>query len=156
MNQNNQLEQNRSRVGRRSNGNSQPENQYQNQNQSQTQNQSQNQDQNQHEPVLKPAYDIQEMDEAWGLTAHLPGATKDSVEISAEQGRFVVRARRAWKKPETWSTVYRETVDAAYELVLEHENLIAADKIHAELKNGVLRVSLPKAEAIKPRKISVS
>lgn len=140
MNQNNQLEQNRSRSVRRSNGTDE-------------QREAAAAEQ---ELALKPAYDIQETEEAWGLTAHLPGAAKDSVEISAEQGRFVVRARRSWKKPEAWSTIYRETVDAPYELVLEHENLIAADKVHAELKNGVLRVSLPKAEAIKPRKIAVS
>jgi HSP20 family molecular chaperone IbpA len=42
-----------------------------------------------------------------------------------------------------------------FELVLEHDNAINVDQIHAELKDGVLRVALPKQEALKPRKIAV-
>ncbi len=106
--------------------------------------------------TLKPAYELTENKEAWGLTAHLPGVTKDGLELTAEEGRVTIRGRRAWQKPEAWTAVYRESVDAPYELVLEHDNTVDADKIHAELKDGVLRVSLPKAEALKPRKIAVN
>ena len=106
--------------------------------------------------TLKPAYEVTENKEAWGLTAYLPGVTKDGLEITAEEGRVSIRGRRAWQKPEGWTAVYRESVDAPYELVLEHDNTVDADKIHAELKDGVLRVSLPKAEALKPRKIAVN
>lgn len=106
--------------------------------------------------TLKPAYEVTENAEAWGLMAHLPGVTKDGLELTAEEGRITIRGRRAWQKPEAWTAVYRESVDAPYELVLEHDNTVDADKIHAELKDGVLRVSLPKAEALKPRKIAVN
>lgn len=40
--------------------------------------------------------------------------------------------------------------------MLQHDNCIDVEKIHAELKDGVLRISLPKAEAIKPRKVTVN
>jgi HSP20 family protein len=106
--------------------------------------------------TLKPAYEITENAEAWGLIAQLPGVTKEGLELTAEEGRVTVRGRRAWQKPEAWTAVYRESVDAPYELTLEHDNTVDADKIHAELKDGVLRVSLPKAEALKPRKIVVN
>ena len=105
--------------------------------------------------TLKPAYELTENAEAWGLTAQLPGVTKDGLEVTAEDGRITVRGRRQWRKPEGWTAVYRESLDAPYELVLEHDNTVDAEKIHAELKDGVLRVSLPKAEAVKPRKIDV-
>ena len=108
------------------------------------------------ELTVKPAYEITENKEAWGLTAHLPGVTKEGLELTAEEGRVTIRGRRVWAKPEGWTAVYRESVDAPYELVLEHDNTVDADKIHAELKEGVLRVSLPKAEAVKPRKITVN
>jgi HSP20 family protein len=106
--------------------------------------------------AIKPAYELTENDEAWGLTVQLPGVTKDGLDLTAEEGRVTIKGRRAWKKPEGWTSVYRESVEAPFELALEHDNTVDADKIHAELKDGVLRVSLPKAEAIKPRKITVS
>ena len=106
--------------------------------------------------TVKPAYELTESPEAWGLTAHLPGVTKEGLELTAEDGRVTIRGRRSWQKPEGWTAVYRESLDAPYELALEHENTVDADKIHAELKDGVLRVSLPKAEAVKPRKIALN
>ena len=41
-------------------------------------------------------------------------------------------------------------------MTLQHDNTVDADRIQAELKDGVLRVSLPKVEAVKPRKINVN
>lgn len=106
--------------------------------------------------TVKPAYEITENAEAWGLIVHLPGVVRENLEVTAEDGLVTVRGRRSWQKPEGWTAVYRESVDAPFELVLEHDNSVDADKIHAELKEGVLRVSLPKAEALKPRKIAVN
>ncbi len=105
---------------------------------------------------VKPVYELTESPEAWGLTAYLPGVTKEGLELTAEEGVIAIRGRRTWQKPEAWSSIYRESLDAPFELVLEHDNTVDADKIHAELKDGVLRVSLPKTEAVKPRKITVS
>lgn len=106
--------------------------------------------------TLKPVYELKENAEAWGLTVQLPGVAKDGLELSAEDGVLSIRGRRVWQKPEGWTQLYRETVDAPYALALEHDNSVDVDKIHAELKDGVLRVSLPKAEAVKPRKIAVN
>lgn len=108
------------------------------------------------EPTLKPVYDVKETAEAYGLTVYLPGVTKDGLELTAEDGLLTIRGKRAWRQPEGWTALYRETADAAYELALTHDNTIDADKIHAELKEGVLRVALPKTEAVKPRKIAVA
>jgi HSP20 family molecular chaperone IbpA len=108
------------------------------------------------EITLKPAYDLKETAEAWGLVVQLPGVAKDGLELTVEEGLIRLVGRRAWRKPEGWTQLYRESVDAAFELELTHDNSIDADKIHAELKDGVLRVSLPKTEAVKPRKIAVN
>jgi HSP20 family protein len=108
------------------------------------------------ESTVRPVYEIKETPEAWGLTALLPGVTKDGLELTAEEGLITIRGGRQWKAPSGWTTLYRESSDAAFELSLAHDNTIDVNRIHAELKDGVLRVSLPKAEAIKPRKIAVS
>lgn len=113
-------------------------------------------EQAQQEFTLKPAYEISETPEAWGLVAQLPGVTKDGLEVTAEEGVVSIRGRRIWQKPEGWTSLYRESYDAPYALTLEHDNTVDAEKIVAELKDGVLRVSLPKAEALKPRKIAVN
>ena len=107
-------------------------------------------------PTVKPHYEIKETDEAWGLAVYLPGVAKEGLEITAEESQLRIVGRRAWKQPEGWTALYRESTDAPYELVLAHDNAIDPEKIHAELADGVLRASLPKAEAIKPRKIAVS
>jgi HSP20 family molecular chaperone IbpA len=107
-------------------------------------------------PTVKPAYEIKETAESYGITVFLPGVAKDDVELTSENGQFRIFARRSWQQPEGWTAVYRESHDAAYELVLAHDNVIDADKVVAELRDGVLRVSLPKTEAVKPRKIAIS
>jgi HSP20 family protein len=108
------------------------------------------------EYTIKPLYELKETEEAWGLTVQLPGVAKDGLELSVEDNVINIRGRRAWQKPEGWTQLYRESVDAPFALALEHDNSVDVDKIHAELKEGVLRVSLPKAEAVKPRKIAVN
>jgi len=108
------------------------------------------------EPTVRPLYEVKETDDAWGLQVYLPGVAKDGLEFTAEEGLVTIRGRRGWNAPAAWTMLYRESADSPFELVLRHDNSIDVEKIHAELKDGVLRVSLPKAEAIKPRKIAVS
>ncbi len=105
---------------------------------------------------VKPAYEITETTDAFGVTVQLPGVAKSDLEITVEETEVRIVGRRSWKQPEGWTALHRETVDAPFELILAHENAIDTDKIVAELRDGLLRVSLPKHEAIKPRKIAVS
>ncbi len=106
--------------------------------------------------TVKPAYEIKETPDAWGVVVQLPGVAKDGLEITAEEAQIRIVGRRAWKQPEGWTALHRETANAPFELVLAHDNAIDADKVAAELRDGVLRVSLPKHEAVKPRKIAVN
>jgi HSP20 family molecular chaperone IbpA len=106
--------------------------------------------------TVKPAYEIKETPEAFGLTVALPGVAKDGLELTAEENQLRIVGRRQWKQPEGWTSLYRESGDATFELVLEHDNAIDAEKITAELRDGILHASLPKHEAVKPRKIAVS
>lgn len=107
-------------------------------------------------PGIRPVYELRENDDAWGLTVYLPGVSKNGLSITDEDGSLVIRGDRAWKQPGGWTSVYRESTDLPFELVLAHDNGFDIEKVHAELKDGVLRLSLPKVEARKPRKINVS
>ena len=107
-------------------------------------------------PGVRPLYDIRENTDAWGVTVHLPGVAKEGLSITDEDGVLTVRGERAWKQPNGWTSLYRESSDLPFELSLRHDQAIDADKAHAELKDGILRLSLPKAEAKKPRKIAIA
>lgn len=108
------------------------------------------------EPFLTPAYELKQNGDNYGLEIFVPGVAKDAVEIQVDQGELVVTARRRWKAPEGWTEVFRETADADYRLRVDLNDAVDVDKINAELEHGVLRVTLPKAEALKPRKIGIS
>lgn len=107
-------------------------------------------------PTVQPTYQLQETGEAYRVTVQLPGVAKDGLDFTAEDGQLRIVGRRQWQKPEGWTALHRESASASFELVLTHDNAIDADKIVAELTDGVLRVTLPKHEALKPRKIAVS
>lgn len=105
---------------------------------------------------IRPAYDVQETADAYQLTVQLPGVAKDGLELTAENDELRIAGRRTWTLPEGWTPLHRESRDASFELVLTHDNAIDADKIAAELRDGVLNVTLPKQEALKPRRIAVA
>lgn len=102
-----------------------------------------------------PVYDIKESADAYGLEILLPGVAKDAVELQVDQNELVVTARRRWQAPKGWTEVFRETADADYRLRVDLSDSVNLERINAELEQGVLRVTLPKAEALKPRKITV-
>ena len=107
-------------------------------------------------PGQKPAYQITENDDAYQLIVQLPGVDKSGLDITSGNGEIRVVGRRAWKQPENWTLRHGESDLSTYELVLTHDNLLNSDRISAELRDGVLAVTLPKAEAVKPRKITVN
>jgi HSP20 family molecular chaperone IbpA len=105
--------------------------------------------------TVAPAYRVNETEEAYGLQVFLPGVTKYGLDLSLEKSEITLVARREWKKPEGWTPLYREIRTADFALTLRHDNTFDAERVRAELKDGVLYVTLPKAEANKPRKIQV-
>jgi len=108
------------------------------------------------ERFITPAYALKESSDAYGLELFVPGVAKDDVELSVDQGELVITARRRWKAPEGWTEVFRESTDDPYRLRLDLNEAVNVEKINADLGEGVLRVTLPKAEALKPRKIEIS
>jgi HSP20 family protein len=100
-----------------------------------------------------PRVDVMETDEELLLFADLPGTKPGDVDIRFENGELALHGRR---NPEKHGRLWqREYEPGNFYRVFRLTEAIAADKIHAELKNGVLTVHLPKAEAVKPRKIAV-
>jgi HSP20 family protein len=104
----------------------------------------------------RPRYDIEETDHGFGLTVFLPGVAKAGLEITDEGGELRVKGKRGPGAPGGAAALHRETSDVPYELVLSHDSSVDTTKVVAELKDGILRLSVPKAESAKPRKIAIS
>jgi HSP20 family protein len=106
--------------------------------------------------VRRPFYEITETDTAFSLEVSLPGVSKEGLEITDEGGALTITGKRTSRLPEGLEVLHRESTDASFELVLTHDNTIEAEKAEAELRDGVLRLKIAKAESAKPRKITVS
>ena len=102
-----------------------------------------------------PHYEVRETADAFVVTAQLPGVAKSSLETTVDGETLTVLGRRAFTTPSDWTQVYREIPQADFQLVLELDRRVNREAVRAELNQGILTLTLPKAEAIKPRKIEV-
>jgi HSP20 family molecular chaperone IbpA len=105
--------------------------------------------------TLVPRYDVQETAEAFVVTAFLPGVDRSALETHVDGENLTVFGRRTWTPPADWAVVSRESLDADYRLVLEIDHRINREAVQAELTQGVLKLTLPKAESQKPRRIEI-
>jgi HSP20 family protein len=104
--------------------------------------------------TLTPRVDVLETADELLLVADLPGVDPKDVDVRFENGELTLHGRRDLshngKQP-----LYTEYEVANYYRAFRVSEQVAGDRIAAELKNGVLKVRLPKAEAAKPRRIAV-
>ncbi len=107
-------------------------------------------------PARRPHHTLAETDGAYTFTVYLPGVTKAGLEITDENGELTIVGTRARTFPESVTVLRRETSEATFRLVIAHDSAVDADKIAAELKDGVLQLTLAKAESAKPRKVAVA
>jgi HSP20 family protein len=104
---------------------------------------------------IRPTVNIYENQEGYVLEAELPGVNKDGVSVSLEGNLLTLEGRRARATAPETESLYRETQDADFRRVFEVDPAIDGERITARIEQGVLTLTLPKAEAAKPRKITV-
>lgn len=106
--------------------------------------------------VFLPAVNIYETKDHVVLMADMPGVDEKSVDITLENDVLTIQGRSGVEAPQGLEPAYAEYSAGDYRrsFSLAAER-IARDGIEASVKNGVLKVTLPKAEAAKPKKIAV-
>lgn len=106
--------------------------------------------------VYKPSVKILESVEGLELIAEVPGADQNSTEVVVNKDTLVVRARvtESPANPDA-RVVYADHRDGDYERTFQLAPEIDRSRIEAHVKDGVLRVRLPKSQAALPQKISV-
>lgn len=105
------------------------------------------------EKYIKPAVNIIETEEGLTLTADIPGASKDSLDISVEKGILTINAPVIYTLP--GQAVYSEFELSSYYRQFSIPETLDQQKAIADLTNGILTLRIPKVEIAKPRKIEV-
>jgi HSP20 family molecular chaperone IbpA len=101
---------------------------------------------------------VQVIENAQGITlyADLPGVSKDSLELNIEHDTVTIEGRLALDVPEGLEVTHAEVSIPRFRRVFTLSKELDANKIAAELVNGVLTLRIPKAEHAQPRRIPVS
>ncbi len=106
--------------------------------------------------VFKPDVDIIEQKDNTVLTADLPGVDEHSLDITLEKNVLTIKGSVEQKIPAGFRLAYGEYEVGDYERVFTLSDEVDKDRIQASIRNGVLRLVLPKAAAAKARKITVT
>ena len=104
-------------------------------------------------PTVAPPVDVYESVDELLLLADLPGVASANLNVHVNDGELVLEARRDFSAD--GQAVEMEFGDCNFQRRFAVPTGIDVGKISAELKDGVLRLRLPKSEALKPRKIEV-
>jgi len=105
------------------------------------------------EKYIKPSVNIIETEEGLTLTADIPGASRDTLDVNVEKGIMTISAPVCWNMP--GNAGYSEFELASYYRQFSIPETLDHEKASANLTNGVLKLWVPKAEAAKPRKIEI-
>jgi HSP20 family protein len=104
---------------------------------------------------VTPEVNIYETKDGYTLEAEMPGVNKDGLEITLEGLEITLTGRRA-AEVGSGETLFRERHGADYRRVFELDPAIDTARISARMNQGVLFLTLPKSEQVKPRKITVN
>jgi HSP20 family protein len=104
---------------------------------------------------VAPEVNIFESKDQYVLEAEMPGVNKEGLEITLQDNVLTIIGHRA-DQPIGGEPLYRESRKADYRRVFELDPGIDGEKISARVDQGVLTLTLPKAERVKPRKITVA
>lgn len=103
-----------------------------------------------------PQVNILETKDEYLLEAEMPGVNKDGLEVLLEGNELSIIGRRQQDEPQNADLVYRESTPRDYRRSFVLDPTIDTGKINAQMEQGVLKLHLPKAEKVKPRKIAVT
>jgi HSP20 family protein len=96
----------------------------------------------------------EDTDSAW-IEAELPGLTMNDIELTVQDNQLTLSGQRKLQAPQNATWYRRERSEGSFTRTFTLPWEIDANKVEAKLKDGVLTVHLPKAEAAKPRKVKV-
>ncbi len=108
--------------------------------------------------ALVPALDVSETDHEYLVKAELPGIKKDDLEVEIHDGVLTINAETKYENEhkEDGRIIRQERRYGKFVRSMRLGDEVDKEKVMAEYKDGVLTLRLPKAEAVKPKKIAVN
>jgi len=104
-----------------------------------------------------PALDVHEDKDNFVVHADLPGMKREEIEVSLHDGALSISGDRKAEKKFDEAEVYRtERFFGKFQRTVTLPAPVAADKVKAQYKDGILTITLPKTEAAKPKQIEVN
>ena len=102
-----------------------------------------------------PRLSLEDKGEALLLRAEVPGVLDKDLELQVEESTVTLKGERKEQVEEGYSVHRKERANFRFARSFRLPVKVAADNAVAELRNGVLTLTLPKAEVAKPRKVAV-
>jgi HSP20 family protein len=111
----------------------------------------------QHGTAWAPPIDVYETDDRYVVTAEVPGLAREQIELAVKDNRLTIRGMRSGSVPENSSRHYHqvERGHGSFERTFQFADPVHQERITADLREGVLTITLPKT-ASPPRRIQVS
>ena len=106
-------------------------------------------------PTMIPRVDVLEDDMGITLLADLPGVSRDSLEIHVEGDSLTIEGGVTAATPEAMEAAYAEVRVPRYRRSFTLSRELDGGRIEAQLKDGVLRLRIPKQEHAQPRRVSI-
>jgi HSP20 family protein len=106
-------------------------------------------------PFVVPPVDVYEDEAGITLLADVPGVSRDRLGVRVDGQDLVLEATASTAQPDGMQLVYGEAQFPSYRREFTLSSELDASRIEASLKDGVLRLVIPKLEAAKPRRIEV-
>ena len=107
------------------------------------------------EQFVAPSASVVEAADGYTLEVEMPGVNKERLEITVENNELTIVGRRSLPAAEG-TLIHRESRPENYRRTFELDPSIDANKISAKIDQGVVTLTLPKAENVRRRKITVS
>jgi len=104
-----------------------------------------------------PAVDVHEDKDNFVVHAELPGMKREEIEVALHDGTLSISGERKTEKKFEEAEVYRaERFFGKFQRTVTLPAPVAADRVKAQYKDGILTITLPKTEAAKPKQIEVN
>lgn len=105
--------------------------------------------------LYRPLTDIVETSDGISMMVEMPGVAPDGVDVTLENRVLTIRGRLNGARPEGFELARAEYGEGDYERSFVLSEEFDPERISAEMRGGVLTLTLPRAEAARPRKIAV-